>query len=104
MFCSDPKSGSYFIAQTSKFLLIDVTAVTLGQGHRNAILDISPDSYILCAKYQWFRWNGFDVRVVAAADAAAHAAETNWKHKFTPDWGDLIKWPHAVTDHENLLV
>ena len=29
MFCSDPISGSYFIAQTSKFLLVDATAVTL---------------------------------------------------------------------------
>ena len=22
--------------------------------------------------------------------AAAYAVETNWKHKVTPDWGDLI--------------
>ena len=33
MFCSDPMSSSHFIAQTNKFLLIDATAVTLGQGH-----------------------------------------------------------------------
>ena len=26
----------------------------------------------------------------ADADAAADAAETNWKHKVTPDWGNLI--------------
>ena len=41
----------------------------------------------------------------AAADADADAAETNWKHKVTPDRGDLIKlkfltnymsWPWAV--------
>ena len=32
MFCSDPMRGSHFIAQTSKFMLIDATAVTLGQG------------------------------------------------------------------------
>ena len=55
-------SGSYFIAQTSKFLLIDVTAVTLGQGHKTVIQYIFPDPYILCAKYLRFSWNGFDVR------------------------------------------
>ena len=44
-------SGSHFIAQTSKFLLIDATAVTLGQGHGKVIQYISPDPYILCAKY-----------------------------------------------------
>ena len=33
MFCSDPMSGSDFIAQTSKFLLINATAMTLGQRH-----------------------------------------------------------------------
>ena len=54
-------SGSHFIAQTSKFLLIDATAVTLGQGHRKVIQYISPDSYILCAKYLRFSSNGFDV-------------------------------------------
>ena len=36
-------------------------------------------------------WEG---KVFAAADAAdapdADTAETNWKHKVTPDWGDLI--------------
>ena len=62
MFCSDLMSGSHFIAQTSKFLLIDATAVTLGQGHRKVIQYISPDSYILSAKYLWFSSNGFDVR------------------------------------------
>ena len=25
-----------------------------------------------------------------AVDADVDAAETNWKHKVTPDWGDLI--------------
>ena len=43
-------SGSHFIAQTSKFMLIDATAVTLGQGHWEVIQYISPDLYILCAK------------------------------------------------------
>ena len=49
MFCSDPMSGPHFIAQTNKFLLIDATAVTLGQGHGQVIQYISPDPYILCA-------------------------------------------------------
>ena len=62
MFCSDLMSGSHFIVQTSKFLLSDATAVTLGQGHRNVIQYISPDSYILCAKYLRFSSNGFEVR------------------------------------------
>ena len=55
-------SGSYFIAQASKFILIYETAVTLGQGHGKAIQYISPDPYILCAKYRRFSSNGFDVR------------------------------------------
>ena len=62
MFCSDPMSGSDFIAQTSKFLLIDATAATLGQGHGKVIQYISPDPYILCAKYLRFSSNGFDMR------------------------------------------
>ena len=37
MFCSYPMRDSHFTAQTSKFLLIDATAVTLGQGHRRVI-------------------------------------------------------------------
>ena len=60
MFCSDPMNSYHFIAQTSNFLLIDATAVTLGQFHRKVIKYISTDSYILCAKYLWFRSNGFD--------------------------------------------
>ena len=62
MFCSDQMSVSHFIAQTSKFLLIDATAVTLGQSHQKVIQYISPDLYILCAKYLRFSSNGFDVR------------------------------------------
>ena len=57
MFCSDPMSSSHLIPQTSKFLLIDATAVTLGQGHGKVIQYITPDSYILCAKYLWFSSN-----------------------------------------------
>ena len=71
---------------------MDATAVTLGQGHGKVIKYISPDPYILCAKYQKFSSNGFDVRgksFFATADAA-DAAETDWKHKVTRDRGDLI--------------
>ena len=62
MFCSDPMSGSHFITQTSKFLLIHATAVTLGQGHGKIIEYISPDPYIICAKYVRFSWNDIDMR------------------------------------------
>ena len=34
-------------------------------------------------------WEG---KVFAAADADPDAAETDWKHKTTPEWGDLKKW------------
>ena len=54
-------SSTHFIAQTSKFLLIDATAVTFGQGHWKVIQYISRDPYIICAKYQRFSSNGFDV-------------------------------------------
>ena len=62
MFCSDPMSGAHFIVQTKRFLPIDATAVTLGQDHHKVIKYISPDSYILCAKYLRLSSNGFDVR------------------------------------------
>ena len=55
-------SDSDFIVQTSKFLVIDATAMTLSQGHGKVIQYISPDPYILCAKYVRFSSNGFDVR------------------------------------------
>ena len=55
-------SGSYFIAQTSKFVLINATAMTLGQGHGRVIQYISPDPYIICAKYERFSSNGLDMR------------------------------------------
>ena len=39
----------------------------------------------------------WEAKVIAVADAAADSdadtdmdAETNWNHKVTPDWGDLI--------------
>ena len=46
MFCSDRMSGFHFIVQTSNFLLIDATAVTLGQGRGKVIQHIFPDLYI----------------------------------------------------------
>ena len=61
-FCSDWLSGSHFIVQTSKFLFINVTAVTLGQGHPKVTQYIFPDPYFLCPKYLRSSWNGFDVR------------------------------------------
>ena len=61
-FCSDWLSGSLFILQTSKFLFINITAVTLGQGHKKVIQYILPDLYFRCPKYLRFSWNGFDVR------------------------------------------
>ena len=60
---------------------MDATAVTLGQGHGKVIQYNSPDPYILCAKYQRFSSNGFDVRGKSFAAADADAAETDWKHK-----------------------
>ena len=55
-------SYCYCIVQTSKFLLIDATAVTLGQDHEKVIQYTSPYLYILCPKYQRFSLNGFDMR------------------------------------------
>ena len=40
----------------------------------------------------------WEAEVAAAADAVADAAETNWKHKVTPDWGDLIRYWYVVND------
>ena len=81
-------SGSHFIVQTSKFMLINATATTLGQGHGKVIQYISPDPYNLCAKYLRFSWNSlmWEAKVVAAA-----GAEMNWKHNVTPDRGDLMR-------------
>ena len=60
--CSDWMSGSHFSMQTSKFLLINVTAVTMGQGHKKIISYISLYPYILCPKYVRFGTNGLEVR------------------------------------------
>ena len=60
-FCSDQLSGSHFILQARKFLFINVTAMTLSQGHQKVIQYILPDLYFLCPKYLRFSSNGFDV-------------------------------------------
>ena len=43
-------------------MLIDATAVTLGQGHEKVTQYISLEPYILCAKFVRFSSNGLDVR------------------------------------------
>ena len=77
-------NGSDFIAQTSKFLLIDATAVTLGHGHGKVIQYIFPDPYMIHAKYVRFSSNGFDVRGKSCCGGGRGGGggrtETNWKH------------------------
>ena len=97
MFCCDPMSGSHFIAQTSKFLLINATTVTLGQGHGKVIEYISPDPYILCTKYLMFSSNGFDVRGKSChcggrgrGGGAGRGGNELKTYKVTPDWVDLM--------------
>ena len=46
---------------TSKFLLINATAMILSQGHGKVIQYTSPDLYFLCPKHLRFSTNGFDV-------------------------------------------
>ena len=55
-------SGSHFIVQTSNFLLIQATVVTLGQGQGKVAQYIFPDLCFLCPKYIRFRSNGFAMR------------------------------------------
>ena len=97
-FSEDWWGGSHFILQISKFLFINATAVTVGQVQRKVIQNIFPDLYFLCPKYVRFSSNGFDMRSKFFAVEAA--AETNWKHKVIPDWGDLkwnpYWWAHLV--------
>ena len=62
MICDDWMRGSFFIVQTSNFLLLDATAVTLGQGHEKVIQYTYPDICILCPKYLRLSLNCFDVR------------------------------------------
>ena len=74
--------SSYFIAQTSKFLLINTTAVTLGQGHGKVIQYISPDHIFFVPYTKGLAQTVLtrEGKVFVAADAdAVDAAETNWK-------------------------
>ena len=82
-------SGSHFIVQTSNILLIDATAATLDQGHRKVNQYISPDAYILCAKYLRFSPNGFDVRDKSCCRRGGGGRGGN--ELKTTDWGDLMK-------------
>ena len=52
-FSSDWLSGYHFILSTSNFLFINVTSITLGQGHQKVIQYIFPDLYFLCPKQFW---------------------------------------------------
>ena len=73
---------------------MDATAVTLGQGHGKVIQYISPAHIFFVPNIKGLAqtvlmWEG---KVFADADAdadAADAAETDWKHKVTPERGDL---------------
>ena len=67
--------------------------VTLGQGHEKVIQYILPDLYILCPKD--LRFSSKDLMREAKFIPAAEAAETNWKHKVTPDWGDLKRLDYS---------
>ena len=75
-------SGGHFIVQTSKVLLIDVTAVTLGQGHGKVIEYISPDLYILCPRYLRFSSNGFDVRGKSRCGGRGRRGGTDLSNRF----------------------
>ena len=77
--------------QTNKFVLIDTTAVTLGEGHGKAIQYISPDLSILFVKYLRFSWNGFVVKDKTLCDnghtgckSGGNELET-WSHP-RPGW------------------
>ena len=84
--------GSHFIVQTRKFMLIDATAVTLGQGNGEVIQYILPDLYILYPKYLRFRSKGFDVSGKSRCGGGRNGrGGKNCKHEVTPDWSNLIK-------------
>ena len=95
-------SGSHFIAQRSKFLLISTTATTYCVMERSS--NTFPQTHIFLVPnikglaQTVLTWEG---KVFAAADPdVADAAETNWKHKVTPDRGDLtMYWQVSVMIH-----
>ena len=71
--------------------------MTLGQGHPKVTQYIFPDPYFLYTKFLRSSSNGFDVTSKShcggggGGGGRGRGGETNWKHKVTPDWGDLIK-------------
>ena len=86
-------SGTYFIVQTSKFVLITVTAVNLCQGNWKVIQYISPNPYTICSKYVSFCTNSFDVRGKSLCGGGGCVGRggrggrggNEQKHEVTPD-------------------
>ena len=76
-------------------MLIDATAVTLGQGQGKVIQYISPDPYILCAKYLRFSSNSLDVRGKSCCGGGRGGGRGGGNelktYKVTPDRGDLMR-------------
>ena len=81
-------SVSHFIMLTSNFLLIDATTMTWVK-----VMERSSSTFYQTHIFFVLNIYGLDQMVLtweAKVVAAADAAETNWKHKVTPDRGDLI--------------
>ena len=99
-------SGSHFIAQTSTFGLMDATAVTLGQGHGKVIQYNSPDPYTVCAKYQRFSSNGFDVRgksFCGGGRGRGRGGRGRGGNELKTERGDLIKLDDYSLQTEKLV-
>ena len=60
--CSDWMCGSSYFMQTSKFVFITATVMTLDKGHGNVNPYNFPDLDFLCSKYRRWSSNGFDMR------------------------------------------
>ena len=92
-FFSDQMSSSYFIMQTSRFLLFSRTEVTLGQMHRNVTLYNSPDLYFLCPKYVRYKLNMSDMgnkRWCSSRYSGCSRKEMNQL------WSNLVTSLHAL--------
>ena len=88
-FCSNWMSDSHLNLQTSIFLWISGTAVTLGQGHRE-VQYISPvHTFFALDILSWAETVLMWEAKVVAAEVKTATAETNWNHEITPDRGDL---------------
>ena len=86
-------SGFHFIVQMSNFLLINTTAMTLGQSHSKVIQYISPDLYILCPKYLRFSSDSFDVR---GQSRGGCGKELRTKIEPRPGWLDNMFQVHIL--------